>query len=394
VNYRLARTLGNGVVADHARDLLNEVLFYRDVKAMRRRCHLPSRGRILHCHLQCAEHALHGFGRDGGAKEPSEARRAQADCGTLGLVQIRMDACDRPCPAACDLEQELARALHRTQLQSRIHAALVMLARIGLQAEAAGAALDGRRCEKRDFQENITGAGGDCGARAPHDAGKPHGSVAVGDDEHVRAEIHRACIEKLQTLCGARMPNADLAAERREIIGVHRLAELEQHVVRDIDDGADAAHVRAVQPRAQPRRCQRLIVDATDHPAAERRAVCRRVDLRGECIRERLGNGPAHRTHERLACQRRHLARDPQQRHHIATIGRDVELQNRIVGTCHQAFELKPRHRQARAKFARLPGHVDPLFEPAVGKLHDQKARNWRRKRRSLSKKSRRSFTP
>jgi hypothetical protein len=69
--------------------------------------------------------------------------------------------------------------------------------------------------KKRDFQENITGAGGDGGARAPHDAGKPHGSVAVGDDEHVRAEIPRCAHREAADALPARVAHADLAAERR-----------------------------------------------------------------------------------------------------------------------------------------------------------------------------------
>jgi hypothetical protein len=42
------------------------------------------------------------------------------------------------------------------------------------------------------------------------------------------------------------------AGKHREVEGVHRLAELEQHVVRDIDDVADRADAGGAQPRLHP----------------------------------------------------------------------------------------------------------------------------------------------
>ena len=102
-----------------------------------------------------------------------------------------------------------------------------MLACLRVQAETPRAALDGRRRKKCRFEEHIAGRRGDSRARAAHDAGEPYGSIAVGNDEHVIAESHGTRIEELQPLRGVRVARADLPVQRRQVVGMHRLAELE-----------------------------------------------------------------------------------------------------------------------------------------------------------------------
>ena len=45
-----------------------------------------------------------------------------------------------------------------------------------------------------------------------------------------------------------------VAAERRQVVGVVRLAELEHHVVADVDDVVDRAHAGCGEPLGHPRR--------------------------------------------------------------------------------------------------------------------------------------------
>ena len=100
-----ALALSNGVEANHARDLLNQIRFNRDVKAMRRRRHLPSRRNFPHTHLQGDERGRDCRGFDGRAQKPRELCATQANRAALGLVRARVHPRDGACPAPRDLNQ-------------------------------------------------------------------------------------------------------------------------------------------------------------------------------------------------------------------------------------------------------------------------------------------------
>ena len=68
------------------------------------------------------------------------------------------------------------------------------------------------------------------------------------------SSVRLAAVERRDRLAGARATDADLApGQPGEIKGVHRLAELDEHVVRDVHDRADRANADRKQPRREPR---------------------------------------------------------------------------------------------------------------------------------------------
>ena len=74
------------------------------------------------------------------------------------------------------------------------------------------------------------------------------GAPRVGDHQHVGLELPLHAVERRRW--SRRRPRARIRSsprERREVEGVHRLAELEQHVVGDVDDVADRAHAGGLQ---------------------------------------------------------------------------------------------------------------------------------------------------
>ena len=84
---------------------------------------------------------------------------------------------------------------------------------------------------------------------AAHHAGDRLRLVAVGDDQHLRIERAIDAVERRDALACRRAPDPDFAArELLEVERVHRLAELEQHVVGDVDDVVDGAYAGGLQP--------------------------------------------------------------------------------------------------------------------------------------------------
>jgi len=95
----------------------------------------------------------------------------------------------------------------------------------------------------------------------------PRSAMTSMSSLRLTVRASRSC----KPFCRARAAHADFALQSGQIVGMHRLPELKQHVVRDIDDRADAAHIRALQSRGEPGGSERLIVDAANYSAAESR---------------------------------------------------------------------------------------------------------------------------
>ena len=82
-------------------------------------------------------------------------------------------------------------------------------------------------------------------------------AIAVGDHQHVARRASRSTPSSVVSVSpGLRAPrgSATRRPSRVEVEGVHRLAELEHHVVGDVDDVADRPDAGGLQPRRQPGR--------------------------------------------------------------------------------------------------------------------------------------------
>ena len=151
------------------------------------------------------------------------------------------------------------------------------------------------------------------GLGAAHHARERDRALRVGDHEVRRAERARLAVERGELLARAR---ARARAPRRraasQVERVQRLAELEQHQVRDVDDVVDRAHARGFEPRCEPvgrRADAHAAHDARARSAGSRR---RRRSRRGrpDSPGARLRGGSLGGMPQRAAEERAHLARD------------------------------------------------------------------------------------
>ena len=79
--------------------------------------------------------------------------------------------------------------------------------------------------------------------------------VGIGDHQHAGGQRPLLAVERGHGLARLRAAHLDhAAAHLGEIEGVHRLPELEHHVVGDVDDVADRADAVGEQPVLQPLR--------------------------------------------------------------------------------------------------------------------------------------------
>ena len=77
---------------------------------------------------------------------------------------------------------------------------------------------------------------------ATHDAGDADRTLRVGDDQRLRRELAVDVVERLESLGVARETDDDAAGVHRgRVERMDRLAELEHHVIADVDDVADRA---------------------------------------------------------------------------------------------------------------------------------------------------------
>ena len=122
------------------------------------------------------------------------------------------------------------------------------------------------------------------------------------------------------------------AVQLVEIVRMHRLAELEHHVVRDVDDCADRTQSRATQPLLHPERRLRVSCECREstrltnfgHAAPPSRRTGKRSC---DCGCDGLHRGRM----QRLLAQRCDLARDTGDAHAIAAIRREIHFENRVV---------------------------------------------------------------
>ena len=163
----------------------------------------------------------------------------------------------------------------------------------------------------------------------------------VGDQQHVGGELALDVVERLEPLPGAsrgarrswRRPSAP-GVDRRRVERVDRLAELEHHVVRGVDDvrdralaGGEEAHLDAVRRRADGHAA---------HPAAdEPRAQVGVADVDGEALARRRARSPPRPRSRACGPARpvaaRDLAREAQDRQRVAAVGLDVHVEHDVA---------------------------------------------------------------
>jgi hypothetical protein len=132
----------------------------------------------------------------------------------------------------------------------------------------------------------------------------------IRNHQQIRRERDLLLVEQHQLFAVAPEAYAYAALDARKIERVHRLAELEHHVVRDVHDRADAAQAAAGEALGHPARCRGTRVDIADDASAIARARCGSFERDVDTI----GDGGFYRIRsdrrQHFAGDRRDFARD------------------------------------------------------------------------------------
>lgn len=181
--------------------------------------------------------------------------------------------------AANDLQQQRSRALHCLARQLRIHTTLEAVRRVGVQAIGAGLAGNGDAVEEGAFQEQIAGIVAHTAVLTAHHAGDGQRAAMISDDQSIGTQADFLAVEQHQLLALFSHPHANAAIDFGEVEGVHRLAELEHHVVGDVHRCIDAANIGTTQALDHPQRGRARQVNVTYNATEVTRARLGRKHL-------------------------------------------------------------------------------------------------------------------
>ena len=237
----------------------------------------------------------------------------------------------RPGLAAADVEDKPRGALDAVEIVLEVDPALEAMRGVAREAVAAGATLDRVGEEEGRLEEHVLRALVGLGGLAAHDAAEPDHARVIGDAQHLLVNLHFLLVQEQDLLALAPPAHVDGAAQLVEVVDVQRAAELEHHIVRDIDERADRALPSALEPLLHPLRrlCRR--VNAANHasrkpPAAFGRADAHRMGCIVPCC-----NPFDTRLLERDSRQRGYFARNTENREAIGPVGRELERQHVVV---------------------------------------------------------------
>ncbi len=112
---------------------------------------------------------------------------------------------------------------------------------------------------------------------------------------------------------------------------MHRLAEFEHHVVRDVHDRADRAQARAAQALAHPERGRGVGAHAADDASREPGATRARLELDREPLARLRRHLDRRWAGERPVEEQRGLAGDALHAHAVAAVRRQVDVEDRVL---------------------------------------------------------------
>src|SRR6185369_9238251 len=149
----------------------------------------------------------------------------------------------------------------------------------------------------------------------------------IGDNAIVRLERVSLSIKREKFLAVARKPHIDAAFQFVGVKGMRRLAKLQHHEIRDVDDVVDRANADALNFRAQP------LWAGTDFHTfhstqREKRTFARCRDSHARFLN--LDLRLRRRCLELLSAQRRDFTSETEMAEQIAAVWRDLDVENRV----------------------------------------------------------------
>ena len=199
--------------------------------------------------------------------------------------------------------------------------------------EPARGAAHRPRLEPGHLQQHVRGGRADLARGPAHDPGDADRLLlGVADQQVIGREGPLDVVEGDQLLALAGPADHEAAArDQIEVVGVVRLAELEHHVVRDVDQRVDGPHAQGEEAPLHPagRRSDRHVAE---HPGTEAPAEVGVVDLH----RDRLGGRGAgrgdlgRREREGKVERGSQVAGEPGDRHGVGPVGVDLEVPEHV----------------------------------------------------------------
>lgn len=123
------------------------------------------------------------------------------------------------------------------------------------------------RVEESTFQEQIASTSGNAAVLAAHDAGNRQRALVIGDNQGVGPQCHFLTVQQNQLFAFLGHTYADTTIDHVQIECVHRLTELQHHVVSDVYGGIDTAHIGATQALDHPQWGRLAQVNISDNAA-------------------------------------------------------------------------------------------------------------------------------
>jgi len=329
------RTVRKLFIAPEAGNFLNQILFDFDVEAEGRRHHREDAifERVLE--PEALEALLHRFERNVDAHHLAAAVDAHLDGRALGEVRNHiLDRAHLGFGRAADVENELRDVFEVLGCARIVDAALIAVGGIGREVELPAAALNRLREPEGGFDEEIRRFVVDGRPVAAHDARQALGLVARADDAVPGGELNRFAVQKLDGFALARPAHGKaVGIQLLDVVEVRRAAELEHHVVRDVDQSRHRTLTGALKARLHPFRGLRLRVEVPDHAAREAAAEVGRLNLDREPALARGGNRSHRGENEGRARNGVHVAGNAHDGERIAAVGRELQLNLRVVKT-------------------------------------------------------------
>ena len=284
-------------------------------------------------------------GGDVRAEQSVDPGRPKRDLRRIRLARICIDASGGH-RAAGPVGQQLGDAVGPDAGEPELLALLESEAGLGAQPVPLPRPADVDRVEDGRLHDDLARRLAHLARCAAHDPGNADGALGIGDDEGFGIEGAHHVVERLELFARARPSDDDPAAvDGSGVEGMGRLAHLEHHVVRRVDDVADRAHAGGPEAHLDP--VGRGSDGRVGHPSSdEPRTELGLLHLHGESPVHRLaGFGEDDlRPAERRTRRRRDFSRQTDQRQGIAAVRFDIDVQDDV------AVELREVDAQRRIR--------------------------------------------
>ena len=244
---RLHRFVRNIVITIDAGDFFDQVLFDGNIETPARRDGLPLVLAFGDVTAQTTQNIANLRILNVVTNQTIQLAAAKLDGRRLRQGRFVGDVNDRASFAAANIHQQAGRTLHRLILQRGVHAALVAVGSIGMQAMTAGAPGNGQRAKERAFQQNVLRFIVYAGVLAAENP--PHGQsfLMVSNHQSIGVQLSLGAVQQDQGFSFMRHTHDNSAFNAVFIEGVHRLAQLEQDVVGHVNHRIDGANTAAAQ---------------------------------------------------------------------------------------------------------------------------------------------------